>query len=73
MTGFVVGSLVVIWPWKEAVTRTVERVGKPPKEVVTSYEWFLPIISNTNTWIAVALMILGALVIAFMERYADSD
>jgi len=73
MTGFVVGSLVVIWPWKEAITRTVERVGKPPKEVVTSYEWFLPLLSDTTTWIAVALMILGALLIAIMERYADSD
>lgn len=73
MTGFVVGSLVVIWPWKEAIIRTVERVGKPPKDVVTSYEWFLPLISDTSTWIAIALMILGALVIAFMERYANPD
>lgn len=73
MTGFVIGSLVVIWPWKEAISRTVERVGKPPKEVVTSYEWFLPLISDTNTWIALALMVLGAVLIAFMERYADAD
>jgi putative membrane protein len=73
MTGFVVGSLVVIWPWKEAITRTVERVGKPPKEVVTSYEWFMPLMIDASTWIAVALMILGALVIAFMERYANPD
>ncbi len=73
MTGFVVGSLVVIWPWKEAISRTVERVGKPPKEVVTSYEWFMPLMSDANTWIAVALMVLGALAIAIMERYADPD
>jgi len=73
MTGFVVGSLVVIWPWKNAITNTVERVGKPPREVVISYEWFLPQFQNTSTWIAVALMVLGALAIALMERVAGDS
>ncbi|MFK7856142.1 MAG: DUF368 domain-containing protein [Granulosicoccus sp.] len=73
MTGFVVGSLVVIWPWKNTITHTVERLGKPPKEVVSSYEWYMPNLSDSSTWLAVALMILGALLIAFMERYADPD
>jgi putative membrane protein len=70
MTGFVIGSLVVIWPWKEAITRTVERVGKPPREVVTSYEWFMPHLADISTWIAILLMIVGAIVIALMEKYA---
>ena len=70
MTGFVVGSLVVIWPWKEAITRTVERVGKPPREVVTSYQWFLPKLQSADTWIAIGLIILGALAIWAMERIA---
>ena len=70
MTGFVVGSLVVIWPWKTAITKVVERVGKPPKEVITSYEWFTPQLQDPNTWIAVGLMVLGALAIALMERVA---
>jgi len=73
MTGFVIGSLVVIWPWKEAITRMVERVGKPPREVVTSYEWFMPVISAASTWIAVALMLLGALAIYLMERFANES
>lgn len=73
MTGFVVGSLVIIWPWKDTITRTVERIGKPPKEVVSSYEWYMPNVGDSSTWLAVVLMILGALLIAFMERYADKD
>jgi len=72
MTGFVVGSLVIIWPWKEAITRTVERVGKPPREVVTSYQWFLPELQSVDTWIAVVLIILGALTIWTMELVAGS-
>lgn len=70
MTGFVIGSLVVIWPWKNAITKTVERVGKPPREVVTSYEWFMPLLQDSSTWIAIGLMLLGALAIALMEYVA---
>lgn len=73
MTGFVIGSLVVIWPWKNAITHTVERVGKPPREVVTSYEWFLPNLSDSSTWIAVLLMLVGAAGIALMERFAGNS
>lgn len=73
MTGFVVGSLVVIWPWKKAVIATVERVGKPAREIVTSYDWYLPSIQASSTWIAIALMITGAACIALMERFASGN
>ncbi|MFK7861968.1 MAG: DUF368 domain-containing protein [Granulosicoccus sp.] len=71
MTGFVVGSLVVIWPWKKAVIETLERAGKEPRDIVTRYEWFLPSMQDTSTWIAISLMILGAACIALMERFAS--
>jgi putative membrane protein len=70
MTGFVLGSLVVIWPWKDAVIELVERAGKEPKEVITAYEWFLPQLQATSTWVAVGLMLLGALAIVLMEKFA---
>lgn len=73
MTGFVIGSLVVIWPWKNAITHTIERVGKPPREVVASYEWFLPQLTDSSTWIAILLMIVGAAAIALMEKFADAE
>ncbi len=73
MTGFVIGSLVVIWPWKSAITRTVERIGKPPREVVTSYDWFMPQLQAATTWVAIALMIAGALAIWLMERFASDQ
>lgn len=73
MTGFVVGSLVVIWPWKNAITHTIERAGKPPREVITSYEWFLPELSDASTWIAVLLMLAGAAGIALMERSISKE
>jgi putative membrane protein len=70
MTGFVVGSLVVIWPWKEAVMQIVERDGKAPREVIVSYEWFMPALQHSSTWIALLLMVAGAVAIAIMEKYA---
>ena len=70
MTGFVIGSLVVIWPWKETLTENVLREGKPPKEVVTGYDWQMPNIAHAETWIAVGLMVLGAISIVVMERVA---
>ena len=72
MTGFVFGSLVVIWPWKEAVMQTVLRDDKPPKEVVASYQWFVPDFASADTWICVALMVAGAISIYLMERFAKS-
>ncbi len=71
MTGFVIGSLVVIWPWKETLTEQVIREGKPPKEVVTGYEWLAPNLSSADTWLAVGLMVLGAVSIVVMERTAS--
>jgi len=70
MTGFVLGSLVVIWPWKNAVMQTVQRVDKPPKEVVASYQWYLPELISINTWICIMLMVAGAISIYLMERFA---
>ncbi|WP_205737959.1 DUF368 domain-containing protein [Granulosicoccus antarcticus] len=73
MTGFVIGSLVVIWPWKNAITHTVERAGKPPREVVTSYEWFMPQLNDSSTWIALSLILAGAVAIMLMEKVAGSS
>lgn len=70
MTGFVLGSLVVIWPWKNAVMQIVQREGKPPKEVVASYQWYVPELFSLNTWVCVALMVAGAFSIYLMERFA---
>jgi len=71
MTGFVLGSLVVIWPWKNAVMQTVQRADKPPKEVVASYQWYLPELISINTWMCIILMVAGAISIYLMERFAQ--
>ncbi len=69
MTGFVVGSLAIIWPWKHTLTNAIQRGDGEVKTVVTGYEWYLPGL-NTTTALAILLAILGAALIILMERVA---
>jgi len=73
MTGFVLGSLAVIWPWKNTLTVLIERTGKPAKEAVVGYDWFLPALAEQQTLIALALMLLGGLTIWMTERFGRNS
>ena len=67
LTGFVAGSLLVIWPWKEAIVSTFEAAGVV-KEKVIGYDWFLPG-AEVTTFIALGIMGLGVLLVWVMEKY----
>lgn len=69
MTGFVLGSLLTIWPWKVPTVETVEVAGKF-KEVVTGYAWQLPTRFDADFFIALALMIGGGVFLHIMQNYA---
>ena len=71
MTGFVTGSLAIIWPWKNTITETIERAGREAKIVVTGYDWYLPDVGS-NLALAIVLAALGAVLIVVMERTARS-
>ncbi len=68
LTGFIFGSLAVLWPWKEAVTETF-RDGDAIKEKVTGYLYSLPEF-NLETGLAVSIMIIGILAIIAVETAA---
>ena len=65
LTGFIFGSLGIIWPWKNEL---IQQFGD--KEKVIGYEWLLPEI-NLQFAIAILIMILGVLSIWLMERMAE--
>ena len=71
MTGFIIGSLVIIWPWKKALTTEIIRAGKPPKEVITGYDWFWPSLISPDTFLAILLMILGGLALWLTEKFGS--
>ena len=71
MTGFIAGSLAIIWPWKQTLHTMIEREGKPAKEVVTGYDWYFPALESA-TVTALLLALAGMLVLYLIERFAGS-
>ncbi|MEM0940234.1 MAG: DUF368 domain-containing protein [Bacteroidota bacterium] len=69
LTGFVLGSLVIIWPWKEKIHLKDERgeyLFRKGEKIVESYDWFFPVMGN-SLFISIVLMIFGAALVALVE------
>lgn len=70
ITGFVAGSLVIIWPWKDKVLETFTK-GEETKEKIVGYEnWHLPSLAEGATWVAVGMIALGIALIVLVELLA---
>lgn len=61
LTGFILGSLGIIWPWKNAIIQTFGE-----KEKVTGYQYLWPEM-NMETFFAIFIMIIGFVAIWLME------
>ena len=71
ITGFVLGSLRIIWPWKVAdPAKIVERVNSDgeTEEKVLGYLYEMPNFADRTTLIALGLMVLGAVLILIVDR-----
>jgi putative membrane protein len=65
LTGFVVGSLLIIWPWKETHYQQITT----DKEKAVGYEWQLPALDN-SLLLAMLLMLVGFMLVYGMEKAA---
>jgi putative membrane protein len=65
LTGFILGSLGVIWPWKNAIEQTFGE-----KVKVVGYDYFFPQM-NIEFFIAVVVIIVGIAAIWWMEKNAE--
>jgi len=68
LTGFIFGSLGILWPWKNEITTFF--LGK---ETTVGYEWFLPQGLSAEVFVSVALMLGGVLLIWFIEHLANKS
>ena len=59
LTGFIFGSLIVLWPWK------LDNINS------NSFNYFIPNL-NLETFIAFALILLGALSVVIIEKYSKN-
>lgn len=75
LTGFILGSLGVIWPWKRAI-HMLDTAGnmiiKKGEPVVERYMMILPQL-NLEFFMAIFIMILGIASIWILEKQAASD
>ena len=68
VTGFVAGSLPTIWPWKVPGEIEMITVGEKTKEKILSYNYEIPDFAATSTWIAIGLLVLGAVLVIVLDR-----
>ncbi|MBU0488503.1 MAG: DUF368 domain-containing protein [Bacteroidetes bacterium] len=66
LTGFILGSVIILWPWKTPVTQVFEG----GKVKVVGYDRFLPESLNGETLIAIAMILLGIVSIWIIEKSA---
>ena len=75
LTGFILGSLSILWPWKNTIFKTDEfgeyilARGKP---ILLGYERYIPETFDTHVMIAAGLMISGIIAIWMLEKFAES-
>jgi len=62
IAGFVAGSLMIIWPWKEAV------YSEDIPDKVVAWNRQLPDFSQSATWGALGLILLGVVIMIVMEK-----
>ncbi|MCP4551649.1 MAG: DUF368 domain-containing protein [Bacteroidetes bacterium] len=76
LTGFILGSVSVLWPWKEKIlllNEFGEAVLKNGEVVVLKFEHILPQSLNFEFWIAILFISCGILSIWFVETLAQKQ
>ncbi len=74
LTGFILGSVSILWPWQKAVylkDDTGEIIVKKGKMVVEHYERFLPGSFDQQVIFAIGFVILGIITIWAVEKAAQ--
>ncbi len=70
LTGFVFGSLSIIWPWKNAIT-TPNTLNRHGEEMIIGYARYIPSTPDTETLLAMLCISLGIACIWGIEKMAE--
>lgn len=74
IAGFIIGSLGVVWPWKKTIYKLNSEglliLDSTGKQIIANYERFFPE-PNTQTYIAIAYIALGFLIVLGLEWYGQ--
>ena len=69
LTGFIIGSLNIVWPWKEA-SKTLQINGQMK---IIEYNSFIPNEISSNTMFAIILMTTGFLLVYLLENFSKKQ
>jgi putative membrane protein len=73
LTGFIAGSLMILYPWKTALflqNSDGDMVMKNGEAIITGYQWHLPDFGTGETWIAIFWILMGIASLIFTEKAA---
>lgn len=74
LTGFILGSLSILWPWKNILylkengKMILKDDGNP---IIKGYEWLMPDFSSLQFWIAFAFILFGIVSIWLLEKTSE--
>ena len=74
LVGFIIGSLGLVWPWKETIYKTNSDgsfiLDSTGSQIVENYTRFFPELGN-ETYIAIAYIVVGILIVLGLEWYGQ--
>ena len=75
LTGFIFGSLFIIWPWKEEIflaANSGELILKKGEPVVQGYDWYFPEMTSV-TFLAISFAVLGFALVYLVEKLGATN
>lgn len=74
LAGFMLGSLIIIWPWKETIWKISANgsliLDRNGNRIVEKYAWTIPSKINTEVFLTALFILIGIAVIVFTETLA---
>ena len=70
--GFISGSLGIVWPWKRAIYKSENGkylLDSAGQKILENYQRYLPDISEAQTWIAMAFILMGIGILLMIDFY----
>ena len=76
LTGFILGSLAILWPWKEEVYRSDSTgnliLKQNGEKIIQGYHRFMPASFDHQVMLAIVFMLAGIITIWLIEKLASS-
>ncbi len=74
--GFISGSLGTVWPFKKAIYKIIDgtiAIDANGNKIVQDYHRYMPSIGQSETWYAFLFILLGILLLLFLEWYGRKN